>query len=63
MENFKWESIKKSWFTTIIGVLMVGASVYKFIQTGDIDFQELVIALTGIGLIGSKDAWETHEKQ
>lgn len=44
----------KNWKTTLVGLVLIGAGIYVFIQTKDYTQSGLAIA-AGIGLILAKD--------
>ena len=58
-----WDNITKSWKSTLVGILMLIAAGYKFYQTGEVNWSELVVGLTGVGFILTKDFNGTHTKE
>ena len=55
-----WNNLTKSWKSTLVGILMLVAAGYKFYQTGEINWGELVVGLTGVGFLLTKDYNATH---
>ena len=53
--------LKKSWQTTLIGVVILGGLAYKGFTVG-FTVQDAVFGLVAIGFIRSKDASVTHSK-
>lgn len=54
------KEILKSWKSTVVGLAMVVIAIHKYIETGEIDYAELVIGLAGVGFILTKDANKSH---
>ena len=51
-----WKLIKKNWITSIFGIAMLLLTLYKYWETNEVNWSEVVAALGGLGLIASKDA-------
>ena len=47
----------KNWKTNLVGILMIAAAGYRFYSTGEVNWGELVVGLTGIGFLVNKD-WD-----
>lgn len=58
-----WNDILKNWKTTLVGLVMIGFSIYQYLQTGVINWAELVTGLAGIGFIITKDADKSHTQE
>ena len=55
------ENLKKSWKTTLIGLVILGGLGYKAFTTG-FTIQDSVFGFIAIGFLMSKDANKSHSK-
>lgn len=55
------ENLKKSWKTTLIGLVILGGLAYKAFTTG-FTIQDAVFGFIAVGFLYSKDANKTHSK-
>jgi hypothetical protein len=46
----------ENWKTTIVGVATVAGVVAKWVQAGQVDFNDIPVILAGFGLVAAKDA-------
>ncbi len=55
------KNLKKSWKTTVIGLMIIAYNVYNFVMNGvDMDFTSLVSLLIGLGFLVTEDATASH---
>jgi len=59
----KLKDIFKNWKSTIVGIAMIGIAIHKYFTTGEIDYAEVAIGLTGVGFVFSKDADKSHTRE
>lgn len=60
MEKFR--AIQKGVFTSIVGLVILGIVVHKYIETGEFDQNLIIGGLMGIGLLFAKDQGASHTK-
>lgn len=53
MELFK--NIRNGIITTLFGLVVLGITVHQYLDSGIIDYQNVLLALLGSGLLVSKD--------
>ena len=58
-----WKDIKKNYVTSLFGVAMMILTLYKYWETNEVNWSEVVTALAGLGLIASKDADKSHTQE
>ncbi len=55
------KNLKKSWKTSLIGVLIIAYNLYNFLINGvEIDFTSVVSMLIGLGFFWAEDADASH---
>jgi len=58
------ENLLKSWKTTLLGLLIIGMSIYQYFEAGEhINWANMITSLAGIGFILSKDSNDSHTKR
>lgn len=51
--------VEKSWYKSKAmwaGIFLIVTAVYQFATTGDADYQQIISVLTGLGIIGIRQA-------
>lgn len=51
----KFKNIQKGIMTTLLGLVILGVTVHRYMTTGEIDFMEVIGAIGGVGLLFSPD--------
>ena len=59
----KLKDIIKNWKSTLVGLVMIAIAIHKYFTTGEIDYAEVAIGLTGVGFVFSKDADKSHTRE
>lgn len=54
------KNILKSWKTTLIGLVAIGALIYNAYTTGGFSVTDFLLLITGAGFLASKDGNQTH---
>lgn len=58
------ENLFKSWKTTMLGLVIIGMSIYHYFTTGEqINWASVIASLIGIGFVFSKDSNDSHTKR
>ncbi|MGD1960553.1 MAG: hypothetical protein ACFB2Y_16960 [Fulvivirga sp.] len=55
MDRFNFQNIIKGWFTSIIGLLVIGAGIYQLYQPMPSITEVIGLIALGLGLLGIKD--------
>ena len=58
-----WKDIKKNYVTSIFGVAMMLLTLYKYWETNEVNWSEVVTALGSLGLLAAKDANKSHTQE
>jgi len=58
-----WKDIKKNYVTSLFGLAMMLLTLYKYYETNEVNWSEVVTALGGLGLLAAKDSDKSHTQE
>ena len=58
-----WKDIKKNYVTSLFGLAMMLLTLYKYWETNEVNWSEVVAALGSLGLIAAKDGDKSHTQE